>query len=235
MQNRYVGDVGDFAKYGLLRAIRKGKRLGIAWYLHPNAGPSGDGNHTAYLLQPKKFQYLDCELFDAMSKLRDSCVRSVEAVEKSGILGNAIFAADPLDITGIRVRDRECWRRQWFEQVKGRLASCDLVLADPDNGLFPNDKFKPTRKENAKRMPLNEAIEIAEGRTAIIYHHNGRSPGGHLQEVQYWMSQLPGCTYAYYWKRWSNRTFFIVNPDQAIEHLLRQFSERWKGCGELVC
>ena len=30
MQNRYVGDVGDFAKYGLLRAIVGRKRLGVA-------------------------------------------------------------------------------------------------------------------------------------------------------------------------------------------------------------
>ena len=43
MQNRYTGDIGDFVKYGLLRAISKGKKLGIAWYLHPDAGPSGDG------------------------------------------------------------------------------------------------------------------------------------------------------------------------------------------------
>ena len=42
MQDRYAGDVGDFVKYGLLRAIREGKRLGIAWYLHPNAEPSPD-------------------------------------------------------------------------------------------------------------------------------------------------------------------------------------------------
>ena len=43
MQDRYVGDVGDFVKYGLLRAIRGTKRLGVAWYLHPDAGPAGDG------------------------------------------------------------------------------------------------------------------------------------------------------------------------------------------------
>ena len=29
MQNRYTGDIGDFAKFALLRAIRARKRLGV--------------------------------------------------------------------------------------------------------------------------------------------------------------------------------------------------------------
>ena len=103
MQDRFVGDVGDFAKYGLLRAIRKGKRLGIAWYLHPD-------RNTEYLQQPKKFRPLDPEMFDEMKneieKLRDGC--SVKAVEKSGILGDAAFADEPL----------RNFRPQWFERVK---------------------------------------------------------------------------------------------------------------------
>ena len=33
MQNRYVGDIGDYVKYGLLRALADGRQLGVAWYL----------------------------------------------------------------------------------------------------------------------------------------------------------------------------------------------------------
>lgn len=29
MQDRYAGDIGDFVKYGLLRAIRGSRRLGL--------------------------------------------------------------------------------------------------------------------------------------------------------------------------------------------------------------
>ena len=36
MQNRYVGDIGDFGKYGLLRALYHGRQLGVAWYLCPD-------------------------------------------------------------------------------------------------------------------------------------------------------------------------------------------------------
>ena len=59
MQDRYVGDIGDFAKYGLLRAIRNGRRLGVAWYLHPDQGPEGDGGHIQYLSRPGEFEKLD--------------------------------------------------------------------------------------------------------------------------------------------------------------------------------
>ena len=234
MQNRYTGDVGDFVKYGLLRAISEGKKLGIAWYLHPDAGPSGDGSHTKYLKKPEEFRNFDRDLFDQLKSFRSSGILSVDRVEKSGILGNAVFAKEPLDIKGISVRDRKHWRHQWFEQVRDVLTDCDLVFADPDNGLYPDEKFKPTQKGSAKSIPLAEATALAEGRTSIFYHHNTRKPGGHYKEIQSWMSQLPGCSYAYYWRRWSNRTFFIVNPDQKIKQLLRDFAKRWYGGGELI-
>ena len=59
MQNRYVGDVGDFAKYGLLRAIQGRKQLGVAWYLRPNEGPGGEGGHVEYLSRPEESNELD--------------------------------------------------------------------------------------------------------------------------------------------------------------------------------
>ncbi len=54
MQNRYTGDVGDFGKYGLLRALCSddGKRklkLGVNWYLVPDMGNPGDGGFIDYV------------------------------------------------------------------------------------------------------------------------------------------------------------------------------------------
>ena len=109
-----------------------------------------------------------------------------------------------------------------------------MVFADPDNGLVADDRFRPERKEDAKRIPLAEATALAEGRTAVIYHHNGRRAGGHLSEIRCWMGQLPGCSCAYYWRRWSNRTFFFINLDAEAERRLRRFVERWESHGELV-
>ena len=237
MQDRYTGDIGDFVKYGLLRAIKGRKRLGVAWYLHPDAGPDGDGSHTEYLTdvkQRQRWHRLDRQLFETLEKLLSDDDRSVQAVQRSGVLGDAAFASEPLDVSGVRWRDRRHWRRCWFEAVQNRLFGCDVVFADPDNGLVADDRFRPERKEDAKRIPLAEATALAEGRAAVIYHHNSRWPGGHLSEIRYWMGQLPGCSCAYYWRRWSNRTFFFINSDDEIEGRLTRFVERWEGHGELV-
>ena len=40
-------------------------------------------------------------------------------------------------------------------------------------------------------------------------------------------NQLPDGTIAYYWRRVSNRTFFIINPDDEIRLRLREFVNRW--------
>ena len=56
MQNKYVGDIGDFGKYALLKALclsANGDRdrelsLGVAWYLVPDDDRKGDGSLTEY-------------------------------------------------------------------------------------------------------------------------------------------------------------------------------------------
>ena len=234
MQDRYTGDIGDFVKYGLLRAIRGRKRLGVAWYLHPDGGPEGNGQHVAYLQQSARWRRLDPDLFDCLKRLVDAGDRSVGAVQAAGVLGGTAFAAEPLDIGRVPVRDRERWRREWFARVRSRLSNCDLVFADPDNGLFPDDRFRPTQRESARRMPLAEANALAAGRTAVIYHHNTRRQGGHAKEIRWWMDQLPGCTCAFHWRRWSNRTFFIVNADDEVERRLQRFVQRWGDHGQLL-
>ena len=236
MRDCYVGDIGDFAKYGLLRAIGKGKRLGVAWYLCADlqTGNTGDGRHIAYLQRPDEWRHLDPDLFYTLKNLIDEKRRSVAEIEKSGILGSADFADEPVDVTQVANGEHKIWRRAWFERVRNALAASDLVFADPDNGLYPDEKFNPARKVNAKRIPLYEALALAEGRTAVIYHHNSRTRGGHIQEIQNWMSRMPGRTYAWYWQCQSNRTFFILNPDSETEYLIEDFAQRWSACGKLL-
>ncbi len=51
MQNNYVGDIGDFGKYGLLNHIFNNNQLkiGINWYLVPDENENKDGKITQYL------------------------------------------------------------------------------------------------------------------------------------------------------------------------------------------
>ena len=51
MQDRYAGDIGDFMKFGLLRALadESGLRLGVNWYLTGDESHNADGKHVTYL------------------------------------------------------------------------------------------------------------------------------------------------------------------------------------------
>lgn len=97
MQNRYVGDIGDFVKYGLLRALCNGRQLGVAWYLYPDERHNDDGRFVQYLREPDEWRRFDPKLFDGMREIVDSGHRRVGSVEESGLLpSTTIFAGEML-------------------------------------------------------------------------------------------------------------------------------------------
>ena len=96
MQNRYTGDIGDYVKYGLLRALVEGRRLGVAWYLFPDKGNTGDGRHIEYLQSPDCWRSRDPDLFDTLKRIVEEIGRSVDAVEASGTLMGAKFSNEIL-------------------------------------------------------------------------------------------------------------------------------------------
>ena len=68
MKNQYVGDIGDYGKYGLLRFLANhGIKIGINWYLTENDG-SSDGRYTGYLNRSEEAIY-DSELFKSLQKI----------------------------------------------------------------------------------------------------------------------------------------------------------------------
>ena len=69
MQDRYTGDIGDFAKYGLLRALIGKRKLGVAWYLFPDENHNADGKHINYLENPCEWRDLDAGLYDNLKNL----------------------------------------------------------------------------------------------------------------------------------------------------------------------
>lgn len=237
MQNRYVGDIGDYVKYGLLRALSDGLRLGVAWYLYPNEDTTNDGRHVEYLHDPGRWRSGDKVLFDTLKQIVDEDRRSVAAIEESKILKGCKFSNEALSApepirSPAKYRERRAWRSSWFERVEDALQQCDIVFVDPDNGLCEDEKFKPSgARKSWKRIPLREARALADGRTAVIYHHNTRRKGGHLEEIQDWMRQLGSDTLALRWRAWSNRAFFIVNPAHDTKRRLDKFVRDWSNNG----
>lgn len=232
MQDRFVGDIGDYIKYSLLRVLGRGRNLGVAWYLFPNESHNRDGRYITYLNHPEKWRCYDSFVFDELKKIVEKN-RSVNSLESSGILGQVRFHNMPLKAPesmrlNHQYRERSCWRKNWFMDVKKHLQSCDIIFADPDNGLYVDGKYQYQTTKFWKRLPLQEALELAQGRTAVFYHHNTRRKGGHEKEIADWISQLKMNSIALKWCRQSPRTFFIVNPDQQIKNRLMGFYKRWQ-------
>lgn len=114
MQDNYVGDIGDYGKYGLLRAVsNEGLSLAVNWYLTTpqKPGKQDDGKYVSYLAEPERYRHCDPALFDSLASLVREGRRSIEAVEKNGIL-NAAFYGEPL--TG---HDRAEWHRTALERA----------------------------------------------------------------------------------------------------------------------
>ena len=175
MQDQYVGDVGDFGKYGLLRHLcgmqEDGEgpilSLGVNWYRVPDEGGNA-GKHIGYLVRSPRndrvFAQCDKKLYMALQRIvpDDRCVL---AVANHGILPTAVFYPDPLVVEG-RTVDRE----RWADAAARRLSGCEVVFVDPDNGLEPGSRPGP------KHVLFRELTPYAEGgRSLVVYHHLGRS------------------------------------------------------------
>lgn len=174
MQDRFVGDIGDFGKYGLLRALTgihpEAKRLslGVVWYVPDETTtaktPSGHGQKVGYLFDtnPKRkdcFRSCDPCLFDS---LRDIVCgeRNLKAVNQQNILEGSVFFEMPVS------RDnRESWTLGALNATEG----LDIVFLDPDNGitLDPNGSTRHAYIQEIQSF-------VQRGRTVVIYHHIGR-------------------------------------------------------------
>ena len=69
MKNQYVGDIGDYGKYSLLRDfINAGVKIGVNWYLTEN-DDTNDGKFTDYLENKDEYRRYDPELFDVLKRV----------------------------------------------------------------------------------------------------------------------------------------------------------------------
>ena len=68
MKNQYVGDIGDFGKYSLLRAFsERGIKVGVNWYRTEDDG-SNDGKFTGYFKKGDLRRYSP-QIFDVLKEV----------------------------------------------------------------------------------------------------------------------------------------------------------------------
>ncbi|MFT4161770.1 hypothetical protein [Shinella sp.] len=166
MKDQYVGDINDYRKYALLRALSSGgvNRIGVCWMLTPSDGRS-DGNKLAYLQQPERHRRVDPELFDILAHAAaEPNRRRLATIEDSGAVPGAVYHNEllPNELVG---------RHAFMGHCAYEFRDVDLIFFDPDNGLEVSSLPKG-RKNSSKYLYLEEvAAFYASGKSLLIYQH----------------------------------------------------------------
>lgn len=183
MQDRYVGDVGDYAKYALLRALAGAAptlRLGVLWYLFPDEVHNGDGRHVGYLSQAA-LAARDPGLHARLGRLVAGGRRSVAAVQRGRILPAGTRFHASLVAISAPPAERVRYREAWFAEALGSVAPCDLVFLDPDNGI--ETPALDRRAFRAGKYTFWSEIEGVwrAGKSLVVYNHLNRSAPAPVQ------------------------------------------------------
>jgi hypothetical protein len=166
MKHQYFGNINDYRKFGLLRAlsVASGLPIGVCWLL---TGPDGRGDTPLrkYLAAPDAWRRHDEQLFDLLQRLLEpSVTRSVLHAEEWGLIPRAKYYTPVLE-------DARAHREAYFGRAWGYLAEHPIIFFDPDNGLEPKNKV-PGHKHSSKYLFWSEVEETYHlGHSLVIYQH----------------------------------------------------------------
>lgn len=192
MQDRYVGDVGDYGKFALLRYIFNNDnggstlRLAIVWCLFPDEDHNNDGRHISYL-EKEEFQHLDPNLFDKLKALVENGSREVSAIAIGRLLPQetvffGMHIAKQMEPgSSLLPSERVTYRAKWLSDCLGATESGDVVFFDPDNGI----EISSVDKKHPKAGKFVFWDELREfwnrGQSLIVYHHLNRTASVYQQ------------------------------------------------------
>lgn len=240
MQDNYVGDIGDYGKYGLLRAVAaSGLTLAVNWYrvvpaqkneekrvFSPDLSSNqGDGKYISYLGNPEKYRHYDPELFDCLLRIVTQ-KRCLEALQDSGIL-EAAFSDETL--TGAN-------RSAWHQEALQKTSGAEIVFLDPDNGL-ETFKMAQRRKATEKHVAWSEAKDYYDrGQSVILYQHRPQRTRKEVciqrvmefQNTYLWADQ----TLLLEYPRYTNRYYFLFAHKSHLPFLEQAYQsviQTWEG------
>ncbi len=185
MQDKYVGDVGDFGKYGLLNEIYNQSngniKLGVNWYKVSKEEDNNDGKHIDYLEDnfKTKSSYIQCfpELYDKLKDIVQNNNRTLLEIERNHVLPeNTIFYSKAIPYSASDFKERELKRINWFKDSLNHLENTDIIFVDPDNGI----ECASTKKTKASAVKYVFKDEVKyyyqKGKSVVIYNHKNRKP-----------------------------------------------------------
>ncbi len=233
MKNQYIGDIGDYGKYGLLRfLLRQGIKIGVNWYLTGN-DESEDGKFTGYLncRNGCADALYDRELFLKLQPFgsKDKQDKKIQDIENADILPGAAFFDEKLSTSHSSRNERRASRTEWHERAKSELLAKnpDLIFADPDNGT--TDEKKAYAKNGEKYATVKELKEYyCAGKNVVYYCHKARRSPEHWQKKMLEMNsachdaRIAVLTF----HRGTNRSYiFCIHPEEydSYNNLIDEF------------
>jgi hypothetical protein len=245
MQNRYIGDIGDFGKYALLKALANGKEnevalsLGVVWYLVPDENHNEDGKHISYLKKTKSnvvdFRDGDPYLYDSLAKIVNEEKRNIKSIKENLILPlNTTYFEKPLSFEGVsnigkNVKNQRLnIRNNWYIESLKVTETADIIFLDPDNGL-ENTSVERHHKKGPKYTFYDGLSPfLNRDQSLVIYQHSNRNTTVKQQindRLKHLKTLFNVEALALTYHRGTSRTFFII-PSQKNNELL---------CGRLKC
>lgn len=189
MKHQYVGDINDYRKYALLRALSAegANRIGVCWMLTSDDG-GADGGKLSYLAKPEQHRRFDPTLFDILAHAAsEPDRRRLQTIEDSGAITGALYYNEtlPNDVAG---------RTAFMERCLTHFRDAELVFFDPDNGLEVS--LPKGRKNSSKYLYLDEVAAFYEaGKSLLIYQHFPRVERSAFmaQRTEQLRGVAPGC------------------------------------------
>jgi hypothetical protein len=167
------------------------------------------------LNNPDGYRHLDKDVFDSLVQIVRSGCRSLTALEKSGLLPGAVFHHHEVPTRSARLA--------WIDGMTSTVRECDLVFADPDNGIEGKRLIK-------KQIAISE-IRALRGvkRILVLYHHQRRRPAHEEADlltqavIQAGWSPVELVRF----RLFSSRFYVIAGHDSAVSERLAEFVNKW--------
>src|SRR5258708_16447722 len=128
MQLQFVGGIGDFGEFALLRHLMKDRRLAVCRLTGESEQTKDRERHFDYLKRPDDFRHLAPEVFDQLVEFDGGCGVVDPVAELQMILGNAVFVRK-------EVPKRASLRGLWFDKLVVSVRGANLVFLAPDYGI----------------------------------------------------------------------------------------------------
>ena len=237
MRDQFVGDVGDFGKYGLLRRlIDPDLTLGVVWYYRKDI-PGECGKFIQYL-RPNyhdraKYETCDPKLWRILGDLVRNRKRFVRCVEQSAILsGGTRYFREELVYRESGRQKRKAFRDGWLQRALRATEGADIVFLDPDNNIPPHEREK-YRKDGPKYAYLDEIKAFWErGQSVVVYHHtnmNGTVCEQIRETAERLRQELGTEPISLRWRGFQTRAFFVIPQEHHRERIEARIEEMLTG------